>query len=95
MVLDLVERFLEAGFSLETAIRMMNSAMVMKGENDIYSTLDLCMVNLYSGMARLYKVGAAATFIRREDEVECIASENLPVGARAQLDAKPVILLSW
>lgn len=89
MVLDLVERFLEAGFSMETAIRMMNSAMVMKGENDIYSTLDLCMVNLYSGMARLYKVGAAAAFIRREDEVECIASENLPVGARAQLDAKP------
>ena len=80
MVLDLVERFLEAGFSLETAIRMMNSAMVMKGENDIYSTLDLCMVNLYSGMARLYKGGAAAAFIRREDEVECIASENLPVG---------------
>ena len=58
MVLDLVERFLEAGFSLETAIRMMNSAMVMKGENDIYSTLDLCMVNLYSGMARLYKGGS-------------------------------------
>ena len=86
---DLVERFLVAGFSLETAIRMMNSAMVMKGENDIYSTVDLCMVNLYSGMARLYKVGAAATFIRREDEVECITSENLPVGARAQLDAKP------
>ena len=82
MVLDLVERFLEA-------IRMMNSAMVMKGENDIYSTLDLCMVNLYSGMARLYKVGAAAAFIRREDDVECIASENLPVGARAHLDAKP------
>ena len=63
--------------------------VMMKGENDIYSTLDLCMVNLYSGMARLYKVGAAAAFIRREDEVECIASENLPVGARAHLDAKP------
>jgi len=34
-------------------------------------------------------VGAAAAFIRREDEVECIASENLPVGARAHLEAKP------
>ena len=31
MVLDLVERFLEAGFSVETAIRMMNSAMVIEG----------------------------------------------------------------
>ena len=54
MVLDLVERFLEAGFSVETAIRMMNSAMVMKGADDLYSTVDLCKINLYTGMAKLY-----------------------------------------
>lgn len=88
MVLDLVERFLEAGFSLETAIRMMNSAMVMKGENDLYSTVDLCMINLYSGVARLYKIGAATTFIKREDTVECIASESLPVGVKAQVETR-------
>ena len=86
MVLDLVERFLEAGFSVETAIRMMNSAMVMKGENDLYSTVDLCKINLYSGMANLYKIGAAATFIKRENEVVCITSENLPVGTGAQIE---------
>lgn len=86
MVLDLVERFLEAGFSVETAIRMMNSAMVMKGENDLYSTVDLCKINLYSGMANLYKIGAAATFIKRAEGVECITSANLPVGAKTQID---------
>jgi len=86
MVLDLVERFLEAGFSVETAIRMMNSAMVMKGENDLYSTVDLCKVNLYSGAAQLYKIGAAATFIKRGEEVLCITSANLPVGAKTQID---------
>lgn len=86
MVLDLVERFLEAGFSVETAIRMMNSAMVMKGENDLYSTVDLCKINLYSGMANLYKIGAAATFIKRGEEVSCISSENLPVGTGAQIE---------
>lgn len=86
MVLDLVERFLEAGFSVETAIRMMNSAMVMKGENDLYSTVDLCKVNLYTGWANLYKIGAAATFIKREGQVECITSANLPVGVRTQID---------
>lgn len=86
MVLDLVERFLEAGFSVETAIRMMNSAMVMKGENDLYSTVDLCKINLYSGMASLYKIGAAATFIKRGNDVTCITSENLPVGTGAQIE---------
>lgn len=86
MVLDLVERFLEAGFSVETAVRMMNSAMVMKGEDDLYSTVDLCKINLYSGKAKLYKIGAAATFIKRSDGVECIASGSLPVGAKAQVE---------
>ena len=86
LVLDLVERFLEAGFSVETAIRMMNSAMVMKGENDLYSTVDLCRLNLYSGMADFYKIGAATTFIKRGDCVECITSANLPVGARTQIE---------
>lgn len=86
MVLDLVERFLEAGFSVETAIRMMNSAMVMKGENDLYSTVDLCKINLYSGRASLYKIGAAATFIKRGNEVRCITSANLPVGTGAQIE---------
>ena len=80
MVLDLVERFLEAGFSVETAIRMMNSAMVMKGESDLYSTVDLCMVNLYDGAADFYKIGAAGSFIRHGQEVTSFAPDSLPVG---------------
>lgn len=86
MVLDLVERFMEAGFSVETAIRMMNSAMVMRGENDLYSTVDLCKIDLYSGNACLYKIGAAATFIKREKEVECVMSTSLPVGVESQIE---------
>lgn len=86
MVLDLVERFLEAGFSVETAIRMMNSAMVMKGENDLYSTVDLCRLDLYGGAAKFYKIGAATTFIKRGENVECVTSANLPVGAKTQIE---------
>ncbi len=86
MVLDLVERFLEAGFSVETAIRMMNSAMVMKGESDLYSTVDLCKINLYNGRTGFYKIGASATFIKRQGEVECITSANLPVGVNTEIE---------
>lgn len=81
LVLDLVERFLEAGFNMETAIRMMNSAMVLKGEEDLYSTVDLCEVNLYSGHASFYKIGATASFLKRGNEVRCFIANSLPVGA--------------
>ncbi len=80
LVLDLVERFLEAGFSMETAIRMMNSAMVLKGEADLFSTVDLCNVDLYNGKASFFKIGAAASFLKRDGEVSYFASHSLPVG---------------
>lgn len=80
MVIELIERFLEAGFSKETAIRMMNSAMVIRGEDDLFSTIDISALNLYDGNCTFYKIGASATFIRHADSVECLISENLPVG---------------
>ncbi|MBQ8278859.1 MAG: SpoIIE family protein phosphatase [Roseburia sp.] len=80
LVLDLVEKFLEAGFSMETAIRMMNSAMVLKGEEDLFSTVDLCNIDLYNGKASFFKIGAAASFLKHEGEVRCFSSHSLPVG---------------
>lgn len=80
LVLDLVEKFLEAGFSMETAIRMMNAAMVLKGEEDLYSTVDLCNIDLYNGEASFFKIGAAASFLKRDGEVSYFASHSLPVG---------------
>jgi stage II sporulation protein E len=87
MVLDLIEHFVEAGFAVETAIRLMNSAMVIKGENDQYSTVDVCKVNLYDGVMESYKIGAAATFIKHDGTVRVISEASLPIGA--ELDAEP------
>jgi len=90
LVLDLVERFLEAGFSMETAIRMMNSAMVLKGEADLFSTVDLCNVDLYNGKASFYKIGAAASFLKRDGEVKCFSSHSLPVGVGSNPEIEQV-----
>lgn len=81
MVLELMERFLEAGFSEETALRMLNAACVLHDQEDSYSTMDICEVDLYQGDVAFYKIGAAAAFIKRGEEVECIPCANLPVGA--------------
>ena len=80
LVVELMQKFMEAGFAKNTAIRMMNSAMVLKGEDNSYSTLDLAEIDLYSGMLELTKIGAAATFIKRGEKVERISSTSLPAG---------------
>lgn len=86
MVIELIEKFLETGFQKETAIRMMNSAMVIQGEEGMFSTVDLADMDLYTGQCDFYKIGAATTFIKRGEEVECISSATLPAGIFHQLE---------
>ena len=65
---------------METAIKMMNAAMVLKGEADLFSTVDLCKIDLYNGKASFFKIGAAASFLKRDGEVKCFSAHSLPVG---------------
>lgn len=86
MVIELIERFLETGFRKETAIQMMNSAMVMQGEDGMFSTVDMAAIDLYTGVCEFYKIGAAATFIKRGDQVQSICAASLPVGIYPQVE---------
>ena len=79
-VLDLMEKLLEAGYETETAVNMVNTALFARGEDRNHPTLDICDVDLYQGSCRLWKVGGAVTFLKREDEVERLETGNLPLG---------------
>ena len=80
VVVELMEQFLESGFSQETAARMVNSALVMKGREGMFSTVDICALDLYTGICSFLKAGAASTFIKRDHWVEAISSESLAAG---------------
>lgn len=77
IVVELLEQFLDSGFSQETAARMVNSALVLKGREGMFSTVDICAVDLYTGICEFLKAGAASTFIKRDHWVEAISSETL------------------
>ena len=68
-VIDLLEQFLEAGFSKETAVRMINSALLIHSDAQSFSTIDLCSLILYSGVCEFLKICASTSFIRRENNV--------------------------
>lgn len=80
MVIEMLEELLLAGFPEETALSMMNTALVMGREEVCFSTLDLCVFDLYTGECDFLKAGAATTFIRRKEGMEHVYSESLPLG---------------
>jgi stage II sporulation protein E len=88
MVVELMQKFIEAGFKKETAVQLLNSTMVLQGEDNSFSTLDYAVVDTYTGELELIKIGGAATFIKRGDEVECIDIGSLPAGADAKMETE-------
>lgn len=85
-VIELLEQFLEAGFKEESAIKLINSILVLKSEKQSFSTIDMSILNLYTGVCQFVKIGASTTFIKRQGWVESISSTSLPVGVFNQVD---------
>ncbi len=90
MVVELMQKFLEAGFQVETAIQMINSSLVSGEENSNMSTLDLCSIDLYDGECRFVKVGSASSYIKRQYLVDRISAGNLPMGIFQKPDMEVV-----
>ena len=103
-VLDLMEKLMDAGYAPRTAAGLINSTLVVRGDEQNMSTLDICELDLYDGMCEFTKIGAAASFIKRDHMVEQISANNLPLGifrgqaeesiCRRLMDGDYVFLLS-
>lgn len=89
-VLDLMEKLLEAGYSLESAVSMVNAASFVKGQEYSHPTLDVCDLDLYSGSCSFCKVGGAASFLKHGSRVEQIREGNLPLGVFSTVETHTV-----
>lgn len=89
-VLDLMEKLLEAGYTPEAAVEMVNTALFVTGEDRNHPTLDVCSMNLYTGECEFRKVGGAAAFLKRGEEVKLLAGGSLPLGVFQQTGILPI-----
>ncbi len=89
-VLDLMEKLMEAGYDIATAISLLNNALSAAEEQQNMSTLDVCSLDLYTGMCQFRKVGAAATFLKSNTYVEKISMNTLPLGIFQSLETEVI-----
>ncbi|MGL4790461.1 MAG: SpoIIE family protein phosphatase, partial [Anaerotignaceae bacterium] len=79
-VSQLIKKFLYAGLDLTLAVKVLNSALAVSSENDMYTTLDICSIDLITGETEIIKNGGATVFIYDGKKVNTIRSQSLPVG---------------
>lgn len=89
-LIEVLEHLIEAGFEKKSALRLLNTLFVANYGGESFATLDMVAINLHSGICEILKNGAANTYIRRNDGVEIITSEALPVGVDVEADSDEV-----
>lgn len=89
---NLATRLLKAGFSAESAARLVNVALSLKSDEESAATLDLVSVDLYTGRSVLFKAGACPTFLVREGKAEAVESTSLPVGILNEVSGQKKVL---
>ena len=90
---DLLQRMLTAGFPPEHALESLNSLLALRGRAGAV-TVDLAELRLDTGMAILYKWGAAPSLLLRSGAAEKIGTAGPPPGIRGQDDRERQMRLS-
>lgn len=86
VAINLLEKFLEAGYDKELALKTINSILVLKSSEEAFTTIDMSIIDLYKGNAQFIKIGSAPTFIKKKNTIKRIDTNTLPVGILKDVD---------
>ncbi|WP_170885686.1 stage II sporulation protein E [Bacillus alkalicellulosilyticus] len=88
--LQLLQKILQSGIEETVAIKSVNSVLSLRTTDEIFSTLDLAMIDLQDASAKFLKIGSIPSFIKRSDEVMKVEASNLPMGIIQEFDVDVV-----
>ncbi len=83
--LELLALCMAAGYTKEQAITAVNGMMLSATGGDRFATVDICLVDLWTGETQMEKLGACTSYLLRGEHVKAIAGATLPLGVLEQV----------
>lgn len=80
MAENIMTKLIKAGLGFDCALKVVNSALLVKSGDESLATLDIVVIDLFSGSTEIMKAGAPLTFLRRGSNVERVDFSSLPTG---------------
>ena len=87
ITLGLVESFFKAGYNTQVVLPIINRLLVL-GDREIFSALDVGVLDLYSGCFDLLKFGSATTYLKQGDNLVRIEGAAMPLGILEEVSPK-------
>ena len=86
LALNMLKKLLSSGFDKDTSIELINSTILNSGESEIFATLDIAIIDLYTGNIEFMKNGACPTYIKNKKKISVVKSLTLPTGIVDNVD---------
>ena len=80
IVSKLFRRLIRSGIDCGCAVKMLNSIMLTKSEEESFATLDIARIDLETCELTLFKSGASSTLIKYDNTVMMFNSPSNPIG---------------
>lgn len=80
MATTLTAKLVRAGIRYTSALKMVNSSLILKSKDESLATLDILNIDLYTGRAAFYKAGAAKSILLRKGKYMEVKKASLPAG---------------
>ena len=89
LAIGLVENFYKAGFDNDIILTSVNKLLSLNKE-EIFSALDICVVNTRAGIADFIKMGSPNSYIKQKESIKEIKGGALPLGIVGEM--QPMII---
>lgn len=91
----LLSRLINAGFGFDSALKVVNSALLVKSNDESLATIDIANIDLFTGKCEIFKAGAPAGFIIKDSSVTKCELTSMPAGILRGIEfAKRTAVLS-
>lgn len=78
--INLLESIIDAGFDQKLAIKTINSALYLRNQDESFTTLDICIFDTFTAKMTFSKIGAVASYVKRDWDLIKVDSASLPAG---------------
>lgn len=89
LAIGLIENFYKAGFDNEIILSSVNNLLALATTDDMFSALDICVLDLKNGIADFIKLGASIGFVKHITHTTLLKGDSLPIGIVKEM--KPAV----
>ncbi len=80
MTATVMKKLICSGFSFDSAMKIVNSALIARSNEEAIASIDGIEANLFTGEVIFYKAGASYSLVRKADRAVTLEKASLPLG---------------